>query len=121
MSALSSHSVTHSVAAHSTRTMHICVRVLAHKYHFHPSSPLSPLLLSHQVHPSREVLLLTQFCPWTEHLLMLEKEEGVQGQLKYVVFPDKGGTWRVQAVPISNGSFKNRFGFYICIVHLLYM
>ena len=61
-----------------------------------------------EVHSSGEILLLTQFCPWTEHLLMLEVEEGVKGLLKYVVYPDKGGTWRVQAVPVSNGSFINR-------------
>ena len=41
---------------------------------------------------------------------MLEEEEGLKGLLKYVVYPDKGGTWRVQAVPTSSGSFNNRLG-----------
>ena len=44
---------------------------------------------------------------------MLEVEERVKGLLKYVVYPDKGGTWRVQAVPVSNGSFINRLGLYL--------
>ena len=45
---------------------------------------------------------------------MLEEEEGLKGLLKYVVYPDKGGTWRVQAVPTSSGSFNNRLGLYLC-------
>ena len=47
---------------------------------------------------------------------MLEEEEGVKGQLKYVIFPDKGEAWRVQAVPISNGSFKNRLGLFVLYI-----
>ena len=40
---------------------------------------------------------------------MLEEEEGLKDLLKYVIYPDKGGSWRVQAVPIGSGSFTNRW------------
>lgn len=47
---------------------------------------------------------------------MLEEEEGLKDLVKYVVFSDKGGSWRVQAVPIGSGSFKNRLDLCVCIL-----
>ena len=28
--------------------------------------------------------------------------------IKFVLYPDESGKWRVQAVPLTNGSFVNR-------------
>ena len=53
---------------------------------------------------------------------MLEEEEGLKDLLKYVIYPDKGGSWRVQAVPIGSGSFTNRWTCVcVCTVWSLYM
>ena len=60
------------------------------------------------LHESGSIMLLRQSCPWKEHLLDLEKEQGIAGQLLYVVFPDSGGSWRVQAVPVESESFECR-------------
>jgi len=60
----------------------------------------------------RQVLVLDQHCPWTGHLLDLEAERGVSGAgaeaVKYVLYADQKGQWRVQAVPVSAGSFTSR-------------
>jgi len=61
-----------------------------------------------EMHGSGEIMLLPQFCPWRDHLSILEVEQGIEGLLKYVVFQDTNGTWRVQCVPQSNSSFGNR-------------
>ena len=61
-----------------------------------------------ELHESGSIMLLRQSCPWKEHLLDLEKEQGIAGQLLYVVFPDSGGSWRVQAVPVESESFECR-------------
>ena len=50
------------------------------------------------VHPSGEILLLEQYAPWQGHLGDLEAELELEGHVKYCVFPDSGGSWRVQAV-----------------------
>ena len=62
------------------------------------------------VHPSGQVMVLTQFCPWQAHVFDLEEGEGgpEAGVLKYAVFPDTRGNWRMQAVPAAPGSFANR-------------
>jgi len=62
------------------------------------------------VHPSGEILKLTQFCPWAEHLFDLEEESGEFGFTKYVLFRDSRGGWRVQAVNKDRGSFDLRRG-----------
>jgi len=62
-----------------------------------------------QVHPSGQVLEFTQGgVPWKEHLLTLEKEQDIEGQLYYVIYADQSGKWRVQCVPISSSTFQNR-------------
>jgi len=62
------------------------------------------------VHPSGEILKLTQFCPSAEHLFDLEEESGEFGFTKYVLFCDSRGGWRVQAVNKDRGSFDLRRG-----------
>lgn len=58
--------------------------------------------------PSGKVLLLQQSCSWKGHLDDLERERGCHGQCLYAVFPDAGGSWRVQAVPVEPTSFECR-------------
>ena len=49
--------------------------------------------------------------PWSDHLYALEKEQGVEGQVLYVLFPEGGeedSKWRIRAVGIEAGGFENR-------------
>lgn len=50
------------------------------------------------LHESGEIMMLDRYCPWQGHLSDLEKELDIEGSLKYVIFGDSGGSWRVQAV-----------------------
>ncbi|EDV93543.1 GH19378 [Drosophila grimshawi] len=56
---------------------------------------------------SGEILLLETFCPWKAHLFDLEKEYGLEGVPKLVIFND-GSSWRVAGVPITPSSFQGR-------------
>uniref|UniRef100_A0A1A8I2S7 Chromosome 12 open reading frame 10 n=1 Tax=Nothobranchius kuhntae TaxID=321403 RepID=A0A1A8I2S7_NOTKU len=63
----------------------------------------------HQIDPSGEVVLLSQGgCPWKEHLFTLEKELQVETPIKFVIYPDQNGLWRVQCVPAGLNTFQNR-------------
>ncbi|AMD22229.1 HGL111Cp [Eremothecium sinecaudum] len=62
------------------------------------------------VDPSGSVILLERFCPWKQHLYQVERELGIQDTIKFVVFKDSAGTWRVSTVPVSSSSFKFRHG-----------
>ncbi|KAJ8259359.1 hypothetical protein COCON_G00183710 [Conger conger] len=58
-----------------------------------------------QVDPSGEVLVLEQGgCPWKEHLFSLEKDLNVETLIKFVLYPDQSGQWRVQCLH----TFQNR-------------
>lgn len=67
-----------------------------------------------EVHVSKEIMKLPKFCPWQEHLFDLEEEAAKAGAdnasplVKYVLFVDSRGGWRVQAAPKARGSFENR-------------
>ncbi|XP_061076392.1 UPF0160 protein MYG1, mitochondrial isoform X2 [Conger conger] len=62
-----------------------------------------------QVDPSGEVLVLEQGgCPWKEHLFSLEKDLNVETPIKFVLYPDQSGQWRVQCVPAGLHTFQNR-------------
>ncbi|KAJ6610020.1 metal-dependent protein hydrolase [Mycena sp. CBHHK59/15] len=66
---------------------------------------------SKQVDPTGKIILLEQFLPWKEHLFDLEAEWATPESDKaiYVVYPDEsGGSWRIQAVPVSSESFESR-------------
>ncbi|KAG7244802.1 hypothetical protein INR49_029821 [Caranx melampygus] len=63
----------------------------------------------HQVDPSGEVLLFPQAgCPWKEHLFALEKELQIETPIKFVLYSDQNGHWRVQCVPAGLNTFENR-------------
>lgn len=54
-----------------------------------------------------QVIVLERPCPWKEHLFEFEKENGIEGQFKYVLYPDST-SWRIQAVPATLGAFGDR-------------
>lgn len=57
-----------------------------------------------------QIMVLGTFCPWQSHLFDLEKERGIEGVLKYALYKDSGGMWRIHAVAASEGSFATRKG-----------
>lgn len=62
-----------------------------------------------QVDPSGEVVVFSQGgCPWKEHLFSLEEELQVETPIKFVLYPDQNGQWRVQCVPAGLNTFQNR-------------
>ena len=63
------------------------------------------------VDPSGEVMALTNGgCPWKTHLYDLEKVHKVKALLKFVLYEDSSGMWRVQAVTAEGTAFTNRLG-----------
>lgn len=63
----------------------------------------------HQADPSGEVVVFSQGgCPWKEHLFALEKELAVDTPVKFVLYPDQNGQWRIQCVPAGLNTFQNR-------------
>lgn len=65
---------------------------------------------SKRIDPSGKILVFEQFLPWKEHLFDLEAEQAMPDSDKavYAVYPEDGGSWRVQAVPVSSESFESR-------------
>jgi len=62
-----------------------------------------------KVHSSGKIMLLENGgCPFKEHLYELEEEQGVAGEILYVIFTDQNGTWRVLAVGVKDEGFKSR-------------
>eukprot|EP00698_Gefionella_okellyi_P021605 TRINITY_DN703_c0_g1_i1.p1 TRINITY_DN703_c0_g1~~TRINITY_DN703_c0_g1_i1.p1 ORF type:complete len:281 (-),score=49.70 TRINITY_DN703_c0_g1_i1:24-866(-) len=61
-----------------------------------------------RLHPSGQIICMEIGCPWTEHFFELETELELGQHIKYVLFPDTSGSWRVRAVPIHSGAFENR-------------
>ena len=48
-------------------------------------------------------------CPWKSHLLDIERENNLEGHIKFVFFKDGRGMFRVQALPAKGeGTFENR-------------
>lgn len=63
------------------------------------------------VHESGKIVLLEgEGCPWKEHLLNIEKELGIENEIKFVLVKTKSEGYRVQTVPDSPGSFDFRKG-----------
>lgn len=60
------------------------------------------------VHESGKIIHLRRSVGWKRALLELETELGIEGELKLVIFENPGGDYRVQSVPMSDGSFENR-------------
>jgi len=62
----------------------------------------------YNVDKSGEIIELEQVIPWKEHLFLLEKETEINPKIKFVIFSDTKGKWRVQGVPITSHSFELR-------------
>eukprot|EP01117_Protostelium_nocturnum_P006551 TRINITY_DN235_c3_g1_i1.p1 TRINITY_DN235_c3_g1~~TRINITY_DN235_c3_g1_i1.p1 ORF type:complete len:359 (-),score=108.33 TRINITY_DN235_c3_g1_i1:67-1143(-) len=62
----------------------------------------------HGVDPSGEIIILGQHCPWKGHLYELEEETKMSPNIKFALFADQSGSWRVQAISKSEDSFENR-------------
>ncbi|KAJ3068995.1 hypothetical protein HDU98_007921 [Podochytrium sp. JEL0797] len=62
------------------------------------------------IHPSGKIIAFDQFCPWKEHLHLLEEEQKIESdkQPLYIIYPDEAKKWRIQAVPQSPESFVSR-------------
>ncbi|KAJ8928442.1 hypothetical protein NQ314_019031 [Rhamnusium bicolor] len=58
-----------------------------------------------EIYKSGEIIILNERCPWKEHLMALEDEMGISGEIKFVIFHDKGDSWRVQGIPVQPDSF----------------
>jgi len=61
--------------------------------------------------PSGDIMVLPQFCPWKSHIYELEKElstESAPIAIKYVLYEDSSGKWRIQCVSVNPASFENR-------------
>ncbi|PIK60614.1 putative UPF0160 protein MYG1, mitochondrial [Apostichopus japonicus] len=62
-----------------------------------------------EAHESGEIVVLNAGgCPWKEHLYALEKDLAIETPIKYVLYTDQAGKWRVQCVSVSSHSFQNR-------------
>ena len=46
--------------------------------------------------------------PWRGHLYELEKKHTVDPLVKFVLYTDQGGMWRIQAVTVEGKAFENR-------------
>jgi len=63
----------------------------------------------HEVDESGSIVVLDTYCPWKEHLFIIEKELGIdKKELLYVVYTDSNKSARVQAIPINPNSFISR-------------
>lgn len=61
------------------------------------------------VHHSGQIITLTSgSMPWKEHLYAHERALGVPGLVKFVLYVDSSGMWRVQAVTVDGTDFTNR-------------
>lgn len=61
------------------------------------------------VHASGEIIELSRFCPWQDHLREIECERNGEIDIKYVLFSGSGvNDFRVQCVPVAAGSFVCR-------------
>jgi len=73
-----------------------------------PAREIVERSLSTRFGENKDIFILERMCPWKAHLFDLEEEQGIQGQIQYVLFTDQSGSWRVQSVPLSEGAFQSR-------------
>ncbi|XP_065183012.1 MYG1 exonuclease-like [Sycon ciliatum] len=61
-----------------------------------------------KVHESGEIICIERFCPWKQHLYEIEKELCLERTVKFALYCDPKGQWRVQTVSVHADSFENR-------------
>ena len=65
----------------------------------------------HKTDPSGEILTFSSGgLPWRNHLYEIEKEHLKENDplIKFVLYQDQSGMWRVQAVTVEGQAFENR-------------
>ena len=45
------------------------------------------------VYPSKEIVVIERECPFLDHIVEVEKEQGIEGRTKFVVVPGEDGAW----------------------------
>ena len=55
-----------------------------------------------------QIFVLSEPCPWKDHLFDLEKEKNIVGQYIYCLSPNADGSTSINAVPIAPNSFTSR-------------
>ena len=60
------------------------------------------------IHPSGKIILMEESCPFMEHLLEIEKERGIEGQVEFAVVYNKDESWRVRGINKEKNSFELR-------------
>ena len=69
------------------------------------------LLKRNDTHACGQVIVFPHSgCPWKGHLYELEKKHTVTELVKFVLYKDTAGMWRVQAVTAEGTAFTNRLG-----------
>lgn len=61
-----------------------------------------------EVDASGEVIELDSACPWKTHLFDLEAESEGKINIKYAIFTDTSGKWRIMCVPTAPTAFTCR-------------
>ncbi|WWC88465.1 uncharacterized protein L201_003376 [Kwoniella dendrophila CBS 6074] len=67
-----------------------------------------------EIDPSGQVVVFDKSCPWKDHLFSLESTDSKASEkpILYVLYPEQpdqpSSKWRIQCVPESSDSFKNR-------------
>lgn len=62
-----------------------------------------------EIDSSEEIIKLESGgLPWKKHLYDLEKEGKISKEIKFVLYTDTAGMWRVQAVTVEGKAFENR-------------
>ena len=60
-----------------------------------------------EVDPSGKIVRLKRFCPWKEHIHLLEKELECE-KVIFVLYQDSGKNWRIQTVGVHGVQFGMR-------------
>jgi len=67
------------------------------------------VLTRKEVDPSGEIIKFPSGgLPWRNHLYSMEKEHSIDELIKFVLYTDQAGMWRVQAVTVEGKAFENR-------------
>nr|XP_019012834.1 uncharacterized protein I206_02330 [Kwoniella pini CBS 10737]OCF51615.1 hypothetical protein I206_02330 [Kwoniella pini CBS 10737] len=65
-----------------------------------------------EVDKSGQIVVFDKSCPWKDHLFLLEPELSPNSKILYILYPESSellnSKWRIQCVPESSDSFKNR-------------
>ncbi|XBW38578.1 hypothetical protein QEN19_004166 [Hanseniaspora menglaensis] len=56
------------------------------------------------------IIIFESYVAWKDHLLSVEKERNIEGEIKFVITKESSGAWRVITVPVKQGSFEFRVG-----------